>query len=87
MRMTEEKYYAVNYGEEYYIFDSDIIRKGRVEEEAEYSYAVFENSMSSDEVVDLLNNQNERIKALKDELKLYRQYVGFIPSSSSDFDD
>lgn len=87
MRMTEEKYYAVNYEEEHYIFDSDIIRKGRVEEEVEYSYAVFGNSMSSDEVVDLLNNQNERIKALEDELKLYRQYVGFVPSSSSDFDD
>lgn len=87
MRMTEKKYYVVNYGEKYYIFDSDVIRKGRVEEEVEYSYAVFGNSMSSDEVVDLLNNQNERIKALKDELKLYRQYVEFVPSNSSDFDD
>lgn len=87
MRMTEEKYYAVNYGEKYYIFDSDVIRKGRVEEEVEYSYAVFGNSMSSDEVVDLLNIQNERMKVLEDELKLYRQYVGFVPSGSSDFDD
>ena len=63
--MTEKRYYSVDYDEQYYIFDSDVIRKGRVEEEAEYSYDVFANSMSSTEIIDKLNeltNENEQLK-------------------------
>lgn len=67
--MTEKRYYSVDYDEEYYIFDSDVIQKGRVEEEAEYSYDVFADSMSGDEIVDLLNEQDETIKKLKKENK------------------
>ena len=59
--MTEKRYYAVDYDEEYYIFDSNVIRKGRVEEEAEYGYDVFADSMSSNEIVDLLNEQEQLI--------------------------
>lgn len=63
--MSEKRYYSVDYDEQYYIFDSDVIRKGRVEEEAEYSYDVFANSMSSTEIIDKLNeltNENEQLK-------------------------
>lgn len=35
----------------------------------------------SDEIVDLLNEQEERIQELENELELYRHYVEFVPSS------
>ena len=40
-----------------------------------------------DEIVDLLNNQDKRIKELENELELYKHYVEFVPSSSGDSDD
>ena len=70
--MTEKRYYSVDYDEQYYIFDSDVIRKGRVEEEAEYSYDVFANSMSSTEIIDKLNeltNENEQLKSTNMEME------------------
>ena len=70
--MTEKRYYNVDYDEEYYIFDSNVIRKGRVEEEAEYSYDVFADSMSSTEIIDKLNeltNENEQLKQTYQTLK------------------
>ena len=69
--MTGKRYYGVDYDEQYYIFDSNVIRKGRVEEEAEYSYDVFANSMSSTEIIDKLNeltNENEQLKQDRNEM-------------------
>ena len=40
-----------------------------------------------DEIVDLLNNQDKRIKELENELELYKHYVEFVPSSSGDSDE
>lgn len=40
-----------------------------------------------DEIIDLVNKQDKRIKELENELKLYKQYVEFVPSNSGDFDD
>lgn len=72
--MNEKRYYSVDYDEQYYIFDSNVIRKGRVEEEAEYSYDVFANSMSSTEIIDKLNeltNENEQLKSSNMEMEDY----------------
>lgn len=32
-------------------------------------------------IIDLLNEQNERIRELESELELYKHYVEFVPSS------
>jgi len=71
--MTEKRYYSVDYDEQYYIFDSDVIQKGRVEEEAEYSYDVFADSMTGDEVINTLNNQCESINLLQQDNTRLRQ--------------
>lgn len=71
--MTEKRYYSVDYDEQYYIFDSDVIRKGRVEEEAEYSYDVFANSMSSTEIIDKLNELTNESEQLKNKCENYKQ--------------
>lgn len=60
--MTENKrYFTVDYDEEYYIFDSSKITEEEVLEQAEYSYDVFANSLTKDEIVNLLNNYNRLI--------------------------
>ena len=53
------RYYSVDYNEEYYIFDSEVISKDKVEMEAEYDYDVFGNSMSSTEIVEVMNDSDE----------------------------
>ena len=85
--MNEKRYYSVDYDEEYYIFDSNVIRKGRVEEEAEYSYDVFADSMSGDEIVDLLNNCDTKLVKIEKIVKEFDEFWTRIPKgycSSSD---
>lgn len=77
--MTEKKYYSVDYDEQYYIFDSNVIRKGRVEEEAEYSYSVFADSMTSDEIVDLLNNYDAKLSEIEEIVKNFDEFWIKIP--------
>ena len=59
--MTEKRYFSVDYDEEYYIFDSETITKKEVEEKAEYSYNVFADSLTSKEILELLN-ENKQLK-------------------------
>ena len=59
--MTEERYFSVDYGEKYYIFDSNTITLEELAEKALYSYDVFADSLTSKEIVDLLN-ENEQLK-------------------------
>ena len=60
--MTEKRYYQKNYGEEYYIFDSNTISEDEFEERVEYEgYNVFADSLTGSEIIDLLN-ENEQLK-------------------------
>lgn len=60
--MTEKRYYEKDYEEEYYIFDSQILSEEEFEERVEYDdYAVFADSLTPKEVIDLLN-ENEELK-------------------------
>ena len=64
--MSEKRYFKIEYDEEWYLFDSTTISKQLVEEQAEYGYGVFANSLSPSEVVDLLNEQQSTIRRLQD---------------------
>ena len=60
--MTEKRYYQKNYEEEYYIFDSNTLSEDDFEERVEYEgYDVFGDSLTGDEVIDLLN-ENEQLQ-------------------------
>jgi len=75
--MSEKRYFKIEYDEEWYLFDSTTISEQLVKEQAEYSYGVFANSLSPSEIVDLLNEQQAIISALKEEnieLKKLRKY-------------
>ena len=64
--MTENKrYFKKEWEEEYYIFDSTNITEEKVDEEIEYGYEIFADSMQGDKVVNKLNEQEELIKRLK----------------------
>ena len=65
--MSEKRYFKIEYDEEWYLFDSTTISEQLVEEQAEYGFGVFANSLSPSEVVDLLNEQQDIIKS-KDSL-------------------
>ena len=56
--MTEKRYFSIDYDEKYYIFDSLKITEEEVLKQAEYSYDVFANSLTKDEIVNLLNEYN-----------------------------
>lgn len=64
--MTNKRYFKVEYDEEWYLFDSTTISEQLVEEQLEYGYGVFANSLSPSEVVELLNEQETIIKELQD---------------------
>lgn len=67
--MTENRYYEKNYEESYYIFDSKTLSEKEFEEKVEYDgYTVFEDSLTPEEVIDLLN-ENEELKKENEELK------------------
>lgn len=60
--MTEKRYYEKDYDELYYIFDSKTLTEKEFEEKVEYDgYNVFADSLTSKEVLDLLN-ENEELK-------------------------
>lgn len=73
--MTEKRYYEKNYEESYYIFDSKTLTEKEFEKKVEYDgYNVFEDSLTPEEIIDLLNENEE----LKKELKaLRKKYNGF----------
>ena len=75
--MTEKRYYYRDYEELYYIFDSNTISEEEFDEKEEYEgYTAFEDSLSSEEIVDLLN-ENEHIKnTIKEAYKTERTAIG-----------
>ena len=71
--MTENKrYFKREWEEEYYIFDSTEISEEKVDEEIEYGYEIFADSMQGDKVVNKLNEQDKEIQQLKE--RNQRQY-------------
>ena len=74
--MTENKrYFKREWEEEYYIFDSTEISEEKVDEEIEYGYEIFADSMQGDKVVNKLNEQDERIKELTTQLQTEEESV------------
>ena len=69
--MTENKrYYQRDFEELYYIIDSNVISEKEFDERVEYDgYTAFEDSMSGDEIVKLLN-ENEQLKSEINMLKV-----------------
>lgn len=62
--MSENRYFKVEYDDEWYLFDSNTISEELVTEQAEYGYGVFANSLSPSEIEDLLNEMNDDIQYL-----------------------
>lgn len=59
--MTEKRYFKRMWEEEYYIFDSNTISESDFEEKLEYQgYKAFEDCMMGDEVVNRLNELNNK---------------------------
>lgn len=64
--MTEKRYYQRDFEELYYIIDSNVISEKEFDEKEMYDgYTAFEDSMTGEEIVDLLNEQHEQIERLK----------------------
>lgn len=77
--MTEKRYYKKDWEESYYIFDSNTISEDEFEERVEYEgYDVFADSLTSKEVIDLLN-ENEQLKQL---IKKLEKQIHLIHMSS-----
>lgn len=58
--MTGKRYYEKNYGDEYYIIDSYIISEKEFDEKLEIEgYKAFEDSLTGEEIVDLLNKHEQ----------------------------
>lgn len=60
--MAEKRYYQRDYEELYYIIDSQVISEKDFDERVEYDgYNAFEDSLTGEEIVGLLN-ENEQLK-------------------------
>lgn len=58
--MTGERYYKKTYGDENYIIDSYIISEKEFDERLEIEgYKAFEDSLSTEEIIDLLNKNEQ----------------------------
>lgn len=58
--MTAKRYFERMWEEEYYIFDSETISENEFDEKVEYEdYQAFADSLTGDEVVELLNELHE----------------------------
>lgn len=68
--MTEcKRYYSKDYGEEFYIFDSQTLTEDEFDEQIEFEgYSVFADSLTQQEIVDLLN-EKEQLKKENRKLK------------------
>ena len=61
--MTEKRYYQRDFEELYYIIDSNVISEKEFDEKEMYEgYTAFEDSMTGEEIVELLN-ENEQLKS------------------------
>ena len=64
--MTEKRYYQRDFEELYYIIDSNVVSEKEFDERVEYDgYTAFEDSMTGEKIVDLLN-ENEQLKKFID---------------------
>ena len=64
--MTEKRYFKREWGEEFYIFDSQVISEKEFDEKVQYEdYQAFIDSMRADEVVDLLNTFHDENRQLR----------------------
>jgi hypothetical protein len=61
-----ERYFMKEYDEEYYIFDSEKISREKVDSEAEYSYNVFSEAMTGEQILERLNNYSVATNELFD---------------------
>ena len=67
--MVEKRYYQRDFEELYYIIDSNVISEKEFDEKEMYDgYTAFEDSMTGEEIVDLLN-ENEELKKENEFLK------------------
>ena len=66
--MAEKRYYQRDFEELYYIIDSNVISEKEFDEKEMYDgYTAFEDSMTGEEIVDLLNTLNDENEQLKKE--------------------
>ena len=85
--MTEKRYYQKNYDELYYIFDSKTLSEKEFEEKVEYDgYTLFADSLTSKEVVDLLNELHEENEKLKRENEVQKDTIEALTETINDFD-
>jgi len=73
--MSEERYFKVEYDEEWYLFDSNTISEELVVEQAEYGYGVFANSLSPLEICERLNEQQVTINNQKQKVEILQQEI------------
>ena len=70
--MTEKRYFKKIFGEEYYIFDSNVISESDFELKLEYQqYKAFEDSMAGSQIVNRLNELDDEKKRLTKQLNIY----------------
>ena len=76
--MTAKRYFERMWEEEYYIFDSETISENEFDEKVEYEdYQAFADSLTGDEVVELLNElheKNEQLRIEKDTIQKQHSY-------------
>ena len=65
--MTIKRYYQRDFEELYYIIDSNVISEKEFDEKVMYDgYTAFEDSMTGDEIVNLLNEHEELKQSYKE---------------------
>ena len=85
--MTEKRYYEKTYDELYYIFDSKTLSEKEFEKKVEYDgYDLFADSLTSKEVVDLLNELHEENEKLKRENEVQKDTIEALTENISHFD-
>ena len=85
--MTEKRYYEKDYDELYYIFDSKTLSEKEFEKKVEYDgYDFFAYSLTSKEVVDLLNELHEENEKLKRENEVQKDTIEALTETISHFD-
>ena len=78
-----KRYYQRDYEELYYIIDSNVISEKDFDEKVEYDgYTAFEDSLTGEEIVNLLN-ENEQLKQqisdLKEDVPLLLTFYRWYP--------
>lgn len=63
--MTEKRYFKKEYEEQYFIFDSTTINEETISEFEEIDIRLFADSLTGDEVVNLLNELSKENQKLK----------------------